>query len=328
MVFEAGIHRGMASALALASVAVTATPVKLGVPAVQRTIGELIPGAEPKLGNTADWVAISHDGAWIGATGPNRVHHINARSNKIDMVVALPGEPCAGLAVGFDSLWVPICGTAPSTVRIDTKSGRLIAVLPFGPPSEGGIAVSQDSVWMATDATGTIARVDPKTNKIRQIVRVAAGSFNPIASGEMVWITSVEKNLVTAIDARTGALLGKIRTGPSPRFLTAGAGSVWTLNQGDGTVTRIDVRTMRARATIPLGIPGHGGDIHFGHGLIWATSFGFPLTAVDPRNNRVIRQWVGKGGDSLRVGHESIWLTDYRAGTYARIPLRATHLPR
>ena len=129
-------------------------------------------------------------------------------------------------------------------------------------------------------------------------MRVAAGSLNPIADGGLVWITSVQNNLVTAIDARTGALAGETHTGPSPRFLTAGAGSVWALNQGNGTLTRIDARSRRVLATILLGIPSNGGDIHYGHGTIWAASFRFPLTAVDARNNWVIRQWVGKGGNS------------------------------
>jgi virginiamycin B lyase len=30
---------------------------------------------------------------------------------------------------------------------------------------------------------------------------------------------------------------------------------------------------------------------------------------------------VGPGGDSLGIGHEAIWLTDYHAGTISRIEL-------
>jgi virginiamycin B lyase len=76
---------------------------------------------------------------------------------------------------------------------------------------------------------------------------------------------------LTAVDATTGDVIAAIPVGPKPRFLTAGLGSIWTLNQGDGTVTRIDSQTRRVTATIAVGIPGHGGDIAFGAGSIWAT---------------------------------------------------------
>jgi hypothetical protein len=34
-----------------------------------------------------------------------------------------------------------------------------------------------------------------------------------------------------------------------------------------------------------------------------------------------VRQWVGKGGDSLRFGFDSLWLTDYKKGLLSRIPI-------
>jgi hypothetical protein len=35
----------------------------------------------------------------------------------------------------------------------------------------------------------------------------------------------------------------------------------------------------------------------------------------------VRRQWLGAGGDSLAVGHDSIWLTDYHRGVILRLRL-------
>jgi hypothetical protein len=34
---------------------------------------------------------------------------------------------------------------------------------------------------------------------------------------------------------------------------------------------------------------------------------------------RVVHQWVGPGGDSLAIGSDAIWLTDYHKGTIARL---------
>jgi hypothetical protein len=33
-----------------------------------------------------------------------------------------------------------------------------------------------------------------------------------------------------------------------------------------------------------------------------------------------LKQWIGKGGDSLRFGFASLWITDYRKGLLCRIP--------
>jgi virginiamycin B lyase len=291
-----------------------------GVKEVQIPFAALKAVAVFKIGENADWVQVTDDAVWVASSKPASVHRIDPETNKEVAVIPLPGAPCAGLAFGFESLWVPLCGQPNSIARIDTSSNRASAILPVGPAGEeGGIATSYDSVWIVTDDAGTLVRIDPATNEIRQKVSIAPGSYNPRFSDGAVWITGGTANLLTAVDATTGDVIATIPVGPKPRFLTAGKGSIWTLNQGDGTVTRVDAQSKRVIATIAAGIPGHGGDIAWGAGFIWATLSDIPLTAIDATTNRVVRQWVGPGGDSLHFGHDSIWLTDYKQGTLSRI---------
>jgi hypothetical protein len=47
-----------------------------------------------------------------------------------------------------------------------------------------------------------------------------------------------------------------------------------------------------------------------------------PLTRIDATANKVVRQWVGKGGDSLRCGFDSIWITDHKRGLLERVPIQ------
>ena len=54
-------------------------------------------------------------------------------------------------------------------------------------------------------------------------------------------------------------------------------------------------------ATIPLGIPGPGGDICYSADSVWTSVFGVPLSRIDVKTNKLLRQWVGQGGDSLRL---------------------------
>jgi DNA-binding beta-propeller fold protein YncE len=135
-------------------------------------------------------------------------------------------------------------------------------------------------------------------------------------------VSSPEKNVVTRVDAKTNAVLCTIAVGPGPRFLTWGAGAVWTLNQGDGTVSRVDGKTGKVVATIELGIPGTGGEMAFGDGFVWATVTQIPLTKIDPATNQVVKQWTGAGGDSVRIGHGSLWLSNLREQTVWRIDVK------
>ena len=147
-------------------------------------------------------------------------------------------------------------------------------------------------------------------------IYVAPGSFMAAFGEDAVWVTSTETNLVTRVDPNTNLVVESIPVGKAPRFLAIGEGAVWTLNQGDGTVTRIDPKTNKVVATVEVGVPGEGGDIAAGEGSVWVTSFGFPISRIDPASNKVVQQFVGKGGDALRVGLGSVWLSNYEAGRY------------
>ena len=155
---------------------------------------------------------------------------------------------------------------------------------------------------------------------MRQKISISPGSYNPIFSDGVVWITGVESDVLTAVDGASGKVLESIPVGRKPRFLTAGEGSIWTLNQGDGTVSRVDEKSRKVIATIQVGIPGAGGDIGNGADSGWATVFDIPLTRIDATTARVVKQWIGKGGDSLRFGFNSLWITDYGKGLLCRIP--------
>jgi virginiamycin B lyase len=304
--------------------------VRPGVKEFQVPFASIKPEAIFKIGDVADWVQITDDAVWVASSKPASVHRIDPKTNKEVAIIPVPGEPCAGLAFGFGSLWVPLCGKANSIVRVNPRTNQISASLPIGPAGpEGGITASSDSIWIVTDNVGTLVRIDPLTNKMRQTISIAPGSCNPlftsrISSGSMssdgvVWITGGNANILTAVDASSGAVLATIPVGPKPRFLAAGGGSIWTLNQGDGTVTRVDAQSRKVTATIIVGIPGPGGDIAFGAGSIWTSVFGVPLTAIDGKTDKVLRQWVGPGGGALRFGHDSVWLTDYKRGTLSRI---------
>ncbi len=250
------------------------------------------------------------------------VERINAATNTVTSRIKLPGVPCSGIAYGFGSVWVPICGphgAGSSLVRIDAATNRVAATLPITPAnSEGGITTSPDSVWIAT-ADGILSRIDPATGSVRQKIRVASGSQNPVYAEGTIWITSGAANLLTTLDAESGRQISTIPIASKPHFITAGGGAVWTIGQADGSISKVDLRSKRVVARIRANIPGFGGDITFGSGSVWATLVGTPLTNIDASRNAVVKQWYGPGGDAVHFGFGSVWLVNYNGGVVWRI---------
>jgi DNA-binding beta-propeller fold protein YncE len=296
-------------------------PPKPGVstPGVKREITSIKPTAVFLVGGAPDWQVVTDDAVWVSNAPLNMVHRLDIRTNQIAANIGVGKEPCSGLAAGFDSIWVPNCGDK-TVSRIDIATNAVVATIKATPAeSEGGIAASDDSVWLVTDAAGKLSRIDPKTNSVSAQILIPPGSASVLYAEGAVWITTPAKNLLTRVDASTGQVTDSIPVGPGPRFQTYGANSIWTLNQGDGSISRVDIKTRKASAKIEVGIPGGGGEIAFGLGHVWATVFQIPISEIDPETNQVIRQWVGKGGDSIRVAHGSIFLTDLRQHNLWRI---------
>ena len=277
---------------------------------VQHPMSELHALAKFSIPGSPDWVAIG-DSVWISNKPQRNISQLDPLTNKVGAVITVAKGPCSGLVIAFGSVWVPICSDG-SVQRVDLKSRKILASIPSGVANtEGGITAGAGSIWMPSDPSGVLSRIDPVTNRVVSKIPIPPGSFTAVFYEGSVWITSTKGNLLTRVDAKTERVVAKIPVGPSPRFLAAGLGGVWTLNQGDGSVSRVDPAANKVSATIQVGVPGPGGDIAVGEGAVWVTAIGKPLSKINPATNRVVAQYVGKGGDALRVGLGSLWLSNH-----------------
>jgi YVTN family beta-propeller protein len=291
----------------------------VSTPGVKREMSAIHPAASFPVEGTPDWQVITDDAVWVTNSPKGTVHRLDPKTNQVAAVVEVGHQPCSGLAAGYGSIWVPLCGDK-SIARVDDKTNQVTAQVPVAPgESEGGITIGAGSVWIVSDAKGVLSRIDPRTNSVSATIAIPAGSASCLFAEGAVWVTTPATSVLTRVDPLSNRATVSIPVGPQPRFLTAGAGSIWTLNQGDGTVSRIDAATYKLRATIEAGIPGSGGEIAFGDGRVWATVFQIPLTEIDPSTNQVVRQWTGAGGDSVRLGFGSLWMSNLREGTVWRI---------
>jgi YVTN family beta-propeller protein len=274
---------------------------------------------------------VTDDAVWVSNGPKNTIHRLDVKTNQVAATIDVGKRPCSGLAAGFGSIWVPLCGdrpnvengSKPALARVDMKTNTVSATIPVAiANSEGGLTTSPDAVWVVSDNKSTLSRIDPKTNKVAAEIVVAPGSVSCIYADGAVWVASPEKSVFTRVDASTNAVTDTIPIGPRPRFLTVGAGSVWSLNQGDGTVSRVDAKSRKLVTNIEVGIPGGGGELAFGEGHVWATVFGMPISKIDPKTNSVVRQFAGAGGDSIRAAHGSVWLSNLREQNLWRIDLK------
>ncbi len=306
-------------------------PPGVSTPGVKKEMTGLMPAAVFPLPGTPDWQAVTEDAVWVSNGPKNTIHRLDIKTNQVAATIEVGKRPCSGLAAGFGSVWVPLCGdrpnvengAKPSLARVDIATNAVVATIPVAiANSEGGLTTSPDAVWMVSDAKSTLSRIDPKTNKVAAEVIVAPGSVSCIYADGAIWVASPEKGVFTRVDAKSNEVTDTIPIGPRPRFLTAGAGSVWSLNQGDGTISRVDTKTRKLVATVEAGIPGNGGELAFGEGYVWATLFQMPITKIDPRTNTVVRQFAGPGGDSIRAAHGSVWLSNLREQNLWRIDLK------
>jgi virginiamycin B lyase len=296
-------------------------PPRPGVstPGVRREMSVITPAFTFTLGGAPDWQVLTDDAVWVSNGPLGSIHRLDVKTNQVAATIAVGKRPCSGLTAAFGSIWVPNCGDK-TVSRVDIKTNAVVATIAATPAeSEGGIAASEDAIWLVTDKEGKLSRIDPNTNAVTATVDVPPGSASVLYGDGAIWVTTPAKNLLTRVDPKTSKVTDTIDVGPGPRFQTFGAGSVWTLNQGDGTISRVDTKTRKVAATIEVGIPGNGGEIAFGLGHVWATVFQIPISEIDPETNKVIRQWFGLGGDSIRAGHGAVWLSDLRGHSLSRI---------
>jgi virginiamycin B lyase len=289
--------------------------------ATARPMSELKVTATISVGKVADWIRVTPTSVWVGSKGPFAVNEIDPLTNRVVTTVALPGDPCSGIAADAETLWVPLCATAPKLAKIDLKT-RKLTIFDVGPKAgEGEIAVGGGGVWMITDAQGSLSRINPADGSVVAVVHVPAGSANAVYSDGRVWVTKADGAELTVVDAKTNKVLKHVPIGQHPRFVAAGAGAIWTVDQGDGAISRIDMAGSHRVGSVPIQTPGAGGDITYGDGRIWTTMRKTPLTAVDAASSAILCQWQGAGGDAVGVGHGSVWLTDLSAGTVLRFAL-------
>jgi virginiamycin B lyase len=264
-----------------------------------------------KLDGFPDFLASDGNNVWVTNTG--KVQKLSAKSKTPILNVAIP-NPCGAPIVADGYLWVASCKDR-SVYKIDHRTGKINAIIPLNfsdPSGEISLAYGAESLWILTDSTGTLSRIDPKSKKLIANIKVNKHSYCATYGYNSVWITTSEnKGFVQRIDPKTNSVINTIQVGSNPRFLAAGENGIWTLNQNDGTISHIDPTSNKLIATIDGKVSGPGGDIAVGANKVWVRGWKdtFLLT-IDPVSNTVLNRYLPLcGSGAVRISKKNIWVS-------------------
>lgn len=287
-------------------------PAKPPRPADELPLARLKADASVAAALTPGAVA-TKDALWVAT--PGGLARVDAASNAVTTPIALDGPPCGGLASADVVVWSPRCGTTPALARVDTAS-KAVTTAALRPTDAGGLLASAvGSVWVATEASGVVARVDPDTREVVGEVYVAREPSSVAGGDEALWVTSAAGDTLTRVEPHTNAVVETVKVGPRPGRLAVTPDAVWVLNRGDDSVTRVDPKTNKVVATIAVGHGVGGGDIAAGEGAVYLSAPGTPLVRIDPESNRATHRFTGQGGGAVAVAFGSVWVTDGPAST-------------
>jgi DNA-binding beta-propeller fold protein YncE len=265
----------------------------------------------------ADFLAVDGDSVWV--TNKGRVERWSVAGKLAEMAMT---KPCGAMTITAGSLWVADC-SEKTLNRIDIRTATRTAVIPTGlasPDGEMNVVSGAGSVWVASDASGVVARVDPATNRVIASVKVEPGSCYLAFGFDALWVVSAGSATIQKVDPATNNAIAMTRLGRQPGFLAAGEGGVWVQEQGDGTVVRIDPATGAVTGRVKVDETLKYGDIDTGGGKVWLrTTAGQTFAVIDPVSLAVLAR-VGQaaGSGALRFTPTGVWTSAHDVHTLTK----------
>ena len=152
--------------------------------------------------------------------------------------------------------------------------GRLVATIDV---ETDEIAADAQAVWVVNGPV--VTRIDPRTNRVAQRIRLATTDTSSIAVGAgKVWVTDSSKGAVWRIEPGPRPITRAIAVGPGVTYVAYGAGAAWAGNYIDGTVSRIDARTGKVTRVAVGAVQA----LAAGAGGAWASTAGRPRGGTLP----------------------------------------------
>ena len=226
--------------------------------------------------------------------------------------------------------WIPLLFAIPllaqkpgaKTPGVQVSMTRLKPDAIFEVPGAPDWIAVDESVWISNFPRNTVARIDPKTNKVIEMVAVGAKPCSGLAAGfGSLWVPNCGDQTLSRVDLKTGKVTATfpMHIADSEGGIAVGAESVWLLTDKKGKLVRIDPSNNKVVAAIYVA-PGSY-SLVFGEGAVWVTGTETSVvTRVDPNTNLVTATIpVGKNPRFLAIGEGAVWTLNQGDGSVSRI---------
>jgi virginiamycin B lyase len=261
-----------------------------------------------------DFLAV--DGPTVWATNESRLERWSRKGRLASVQL---GEPCGAMAVHSRFVWVADC-KEKAVYKIDGRTAQIVAVVRTGlasPDGETNVVAGGGSIWVPSDTSGRIVRIDPSSNQVIASVSVDPGTHYLAFGMASLWAVSSSQRSLQQIDPRTNTVVRRVALGRGPGFLAVGEGAVWVQEQTDGTVARIDPTTGNVTGRVKVGKTLKWGDIDTGGGQVWLrTTDDQAYAIIDPRTLAITAR-VGKasGSGAIRYAGNGAWTSAHDVHT-------------
>ncbi len=214
---------------------------------------------ELEPGGNGFGLAVEQNGIWVlsgtvSATNETwSVVHVDPAGEKVSARIPLPASPI-DIATGAGAVWVttlserdgPLHGTL---LRVDPATDRVSATLPL--EVVGGIAVTENAIWVTAPKLGALYRVDPETMTLVATVQDIGATFATFAF-DRVWVTDVHGGELVGVDPTSNEVVSTTAIGELPAWTAATTQSLWVTLQRPPTVAGVDPAEPAITSTVSV----------------------------------------------------------------------------
>ena len=221
-------------------------------------------------------------------------------------------------------------GRASTAIRSSERHRRRF--LFAGAALVGVAAVALGLVLTSGDAKSPVVipdalvKIDPKTNKIVDVIHVGRLPVAAALAGDFVWVINNGDSTLTRVDTRSGhaQTIGGLN---NPTAIAADDnGNVWVTTGTYESVIRVNGKTLRPDVTVPL---RHNAFLPaVGAGSVWVTepphNLGEhgTLARINLTTTKLERRFpVGPFPVAVAVGERAVWVTNGADASVSRISL-------
>jgi len=328
-----GCATGHASGASPASSAPSFGPVPATSASPEARTGVLAKGVLASIpADSALSIGFGFGSVWVSSHRSNQLTRIDPATGKIVATIDTGMNSCGSVGTGLGRVWVSGCMWDNATVVVNPVTNQVAGQIPHhglaigfdagsawiasGPGQGGGwtyrinprtlevqarikaagswVVFGFGSAWVVNEATGTVSRIDPATNRV---------------------IATIPAGLPGADDTDAVLAAGRLLIYPSfqnPLDVTQAGYRIWRINPHGDTATEGTLAGLR-----DLPILFNHGTLAAGMGSIWVRGWGTPVFRYDARTLRLLGKYPAdpSAGGYVAVGFGSLWVANVDTST-------------